>query len=84
VKVEAREGHAVIVLGIRYDKSGRAIIDGIRRVSKPSRRVYVDKDRIPRVRQGLGVAILSTSNGIVSDQEARERGVGGEVMCEVW
>jgi len=84
VKVEARDGHPVLVMGIRYDARGRALIDGIRRVSRPSRRVYVDKAAVPRVRQGLGVAVLSTSQGIVSDAEARERGVGGEVVCEVW
>ena len=84
VKVEARDGHPVLVLGIRYDAKGRALIDGIRRVSRPSRRVYVDKTAVPRVRQGLGVAVISTSHGIVSDVEARERGVGGEVVCEVW
>lgn len=84
VQVEARDGHPVMVIGIRYDADGRALIDGMRRVSKPSRRVYVGKDEIPRVRQGLGVAVLSTSRGVISDAEAREQGVGGEVMCEVW
>ena len=84
VKVEARDGHATVVIGIRYDRSGRALIDGIRRVSKPSRRVYVGKDDLPRVRGGLGVAVLSTSKGVISDAEAREQAVGGEVICEVW
>jgi len=84
VKVEAREGHAALVIGIRYDAGGRAMIDGIRRVSRPSRRVYVGKSEIPTVRNGLGVAVLSTSKGILSDSEAREQGVGGEVVCEVW
>jgi small subunit ribosomal protein S8 len=84
VQVEARDGHPVMVLGIRYDANGWALIDGMRRVSKPSRRVYVAKGAVPRVRQGLGVAVLSTSRGIISDAEAREQGVGGEVMCEVW
>jgi small subunit ribosomal protein S8 len=84
VKVEARDGHAALVIGIRYDANGRALIDGIRRVSKPSRRVYVGKSEIPTVRNGLGVAVLSTSKGVLSDTEAREHGVGGEVVCEVW
>lgn len=84
VKVEAREGHASLVLGIRYDDSGRPLIDGIQRVSKPGRRVYVDKGAVPRVRNGLGVAVISTSRGIISDREAREQKVGGEVVCEVW
>ena len=84
VKVEAREGHPILVIGIRYDAEGRALIDGIRRVSTPGRRVYVDKTEIPNVRSGLGVAVLSTSKGILSDARAREEGVGGEVVCEVW
>lgn len=84
VKVEAREGHPILVIGIRYDAEGRALIDGIRRVSTPGRRVYVGKTEIPNVRRGLGVAVLSTSKGILSDARAREEGVGGEVVCEVW
>ena len=84
VKVEARDGHPTLVIGIRYDAQGRALIDGIRRVSTPGRRVYVDKAEIPNVRRGLGVAVLSTSKGILSDARAREEGVGGEVVCEVW
>jgi small subunit ribosomal protein S8 len=84
VKVEAREGHASLVLGIRYDENGRPLIDGIRRVSKPGRRVYVGQGEVPRVRNGLGVAVISTSRGILSDRDAREQKVGGEVVCEVW
>jgi small subunit ribosomal protein S8 len=84
VKVEAREGHPVLVIEIRYDDRGRALIDGIRRVSKPGRRVYVAKDQIPRIRRGLGVAVLSTSKGVLSDSDARTQQVGGEVLCEVW
>jgi small subunit ribosomal protein S8 len=84
VQVEARDGHPTLVIGIRYDAEGRTLIDGMRRISKPSRRVYVGKGEIPRVRHGLGVAVLSTSRGIISDVEAREHGVGGEVVCEVW
>ena len=57
VKVEARDGHPTLVIGIRYDAEGRALIDGIRRVSTPGRRVYVDKAEIPNVRRGLGVAM---------------------------
>lgn len=84
VKVEAAEGHPVMVLDIRYDETGRPLIDGIRRVSKPGRRVYVNKDHVPKVRHGLGVAVISTSRGVVSDEEARAQSVGGEVLCEVW
>jgi len=84
VKVEARDGHAWLVLGIRYDESGRPLIDGIQRVSRPGRRVYVDKTEVPRVRNGLGIAVISTSRGILSDRDARAEKVGGEVVCEVW
>ena len=84
VKVEARDGHAWLVLGIRYDENNKPLIDGIQRVSKPGRRVYVDKESVPRVRNGLGLAVISTSRGILSDDDAREAHVGGEVVCEVW
>ena len=84
VKVEERDGHASLVLGIRYDDAGRPLIDGIHRVSKPGRRVYVGKEDLPRVRNGLGVAVISTSRGVLSDGEAREQNLGGELLCEVW
>jgi small subunit ribosomal protein S8 len=84
VRVEAREGHPVIVMEIRYDERGGALIDGIRRISRPGRRVYVNSAKLPRVRRGLGVAVLSTSKGVLADAEARAASVGGEVLCEVW
>jgi len=84
VKLEERDGHASLVLGIRYDEAGRPLIDGIQRVSKPGRRVYVGKEDLPRVRNGLGVAVISTSRGVLSDREAREQNLGGELLCEVW
>jgi small subunit ribosomal protein S8 len=84
VRVETRDGHPLLVMGIRYYSSGKALIGGIRRVSKPGRRVYVSSDEVPKVRNGLGVALISTSKGILSDQAAREASVGGEIVCEVW
>jgi len=84
VRVEAQDGHPVLVLGIRYDDRGRSLIDGMRRVSRPGRRVYVGREEIPRVRRGLGIAVLSTSKGILSDRQAREQKIGGELLCEVW
>jgi small subunit ribosomal protein S8 len=84
VEVEERDGHPSLVFGIRYDEAGKPLIDGIKRVSKPGRRVYVAKDELPRVRNGLGVAVISTSRGVLSDREAREQNVGGELLCEVW
>ena len=69
---------------LRYDRKDNGIIRGITRVSKPGRRVYVGKDDIPRVRNGLGVAILTTPRGLLTDAQARSAGVGGEVLCHVW
>jgi small subunit ribosomal protein S8 len=83
VAVEAQEGKPTLRIRLRYAE-GRPLIDGLRRVSKPSRRVYVDVRHIPRVRRGLGLAVLSTPRGVLSDREAREQKVGGEVVCEVW
>ena len=69
---------------LKYGQNRKAAIDGIQRVSKPGRRVYVGHDKIPYVLSGLGIAILSTSSGVMTDGEARKRKVGGEVLCEVW
>ena len=84
VSVEAREGKPVLRIRLRYTPDGRFLIDGMRRVSKPSRRAYVDARHIPQVRRGLGMAVLSTPRGVLSDKEAREHNVGGELVCEVW
>ena len=84
VRIEERASRAVLVMQLRYDDEGRPLIAGIRRVSKPGRRVYVGCGEIPRVRRGLGLAVLSTSRGIVSDRAAREAKLGGELLCEVW
>ncbi len=75
----------MLKLSLRYD--GRATgnaITGMRRVSRPGQRAYVPAKQVPRVRNGLGIAILSTSQGVMTDKEARVKGVGGEVLCEVW
>ena len=69
---------------LRYDGSNQSIIQGIRRLSKPGLRRYASKDRLPRVRRGLGVAILSTSRGVMTDRDARRAGIGGELLCSVW
>jgi small subunit ribosomal protein S8 len=84
VRVEAREGRATLVVRMRYDDDGQPLVDGLKRVSRPGRRVYVGHEAIPRVRNGLGVAVISTSKGILSDRAAREASIGGEVLCEVW
>lgn len=69
---------------LRWDVNRKPAISGLRRVSKPGQRAYVPSDRLPRVRRGLGTAIISTSKGMMTDREARKLGVGGEVVCEVW
>ena len=74
----------VLRLGLRYDQGRRSVITGIRRVSRPSLRVYVGHREIPSVRRGLGVSILSTPRGILPDREARRQGVGGEIICQIW
>ncbi len=73
-----------LVVELKYDPDGRRAITGLRRMSRPGRRVYRKQARIPRVLDGLGVAILSTSRGILTDHEARRVGVGGEVLCFVY
>ena len=78
------EGKKTLTLVLRYGRGKDSAIDGVRRVSAPGRRVYVRYDRIPRVRSGMGISILSTSRGVMTDRQAREQKVGGELLCEVW
>ena len=69
---------------LKYGPNRERTITGIRRISKPGKRVYVGRDGIPRVLGGLGIAILSTSHGVLTDRQARKEGVGGEVLAYVW
>ena len=73
-----------ITIVLKYGRERQSAIDGVRRVSRPGRRVYVRHDRILRVLSGLGISILSTSRGLVSDRDARRLKLGGELLCEVW
>jgi small subunit ribosomal protein S8 len=82
--VRAKGVERWLEVGIRYDRDSKAIIRGLQRVSKPSRRIYVRRDEVPYVRNGLGLAILTTPQGVISDRDARREGVGGEVICYVW
>jgi small subunit ribosomal protein S8 len=75
---------ASIRVFLKYDHKGGAVISGIERVSKPGRRVYVGGHEIPRVLDGLGISILSTSRGVVSNKAAKRMGIGGEVLCNIW
>ncbi len=69
---------------LKYTDGDASVISGLKRVSKPGRRVYVNKERIPRILGGLGVSVVSTSRGLMTDREAREAGLGGELVCQVW
>ena len=73
-----------LVVRLKYDRDRRRVISGLERVSKPGRRVYVDRTSIPKVLGGMGIAVISTSQGIITGHEARRRGMGGEVICSVW
>ena len=84
VRISDGEGPKTLTLVLRYGRDRQSAIDGVRRVSRPGRRVYVRHDRIPRVLSGLGISILSTSHGLMSDREARRQKIGGELICEVW
>ncbi len=77
-------GNSELVVKLRWADQRTNAITGLRRRSRPGQRVYVNKDSIPKVRSGLGVAILSTSRGLMTDRAARKAGVGGELLCEVW
>ncbi len=78
------DGQAEIVVRLRWPEPGTNAITGLRRRSRPGQRVYVGRDRIPKIRSGLGIAVLSTSQGLMTDRAARKAGVGGELLCEVW
>lgn len=82
--VERQESHSVLNLKLKYGTNKERAITGIKRISKPGLRVYAKIDEIPKVLGGLGIALLSTSQGIVTDQAARRQHIGGEVLCFVW
>jgi small subunit ribosomal protein S8 len=84
VKSYNHKGHRYLRLTLRYDDDGKPVIHEIQRVSKPGRRVYAGADELPRVKSGFGVAIVSTSQGVMTDQKARAAHVGGEVLCTVF
>ena len=74
----------IIRITLKYDEKGARIIDGLKRISKPGLRVYASKDELPKVLNGLGIALISTSKGIKTDKEARNEGLGGEVLAYIW
>ena len=73
-----------IRITLKYGEKGSKVIDGLKRISKPGLKVYASKDELPKVLNGLGIAIISTSKGLMTDKEAREAGVGGEVLAYIW
>ena len=74
----------IIRIQLKYGQTGERVISGLKRISKPGMRVYADKHEVPRVLNGLGITIISTSKGILTDKQARKENVGGEVICYVW
>ena len=83
-KVLRDRKQGVVRISLKYLGDREQVITGITKVSKPGRRVYVDKDSIPRVMGGYGMAILSTSKGVMADDACRQEGVGGELICNIW
>ena len=86
VSCEQKEenGHKNLLITLKYDANGESVIQGIKRISKPGLRVTVSCEKLPRVLKGLGIAIISTSQGVMTDQKARTLGIGGEVIAYVW
>ena len=82
--VETGESFDTLVVELKYGRNRERVLSDLKRISKPGRRVYARKDRLPRVLGGLGTAILSTSNGLVTARDAQQRGIGGEVICFIW
>ena len=73
-----------LILELRYGSDNKNVIQGLKRVSRPGQRKYVNKDQLPKVRSGQGLSILTTSHGVMTDRAARKAGLGGELICEVW
>ena len=74
----------IIRVSLKYDEKGAKVIAGLKRISKPGLRIYASKDELPKVLDGLGIALISTSKGVMTDKKARELGVGGEVLAYIW
>ena len=83
-KIKENSVQNIIVLSLKYGQNKERVISGLKRISKPGLRVYVNSNEIPRVLNGLGIAILSTSKGIMTDKEARKENIGGEVLAYIW
>jgi small subunit ribosomal protein S8 len=84
VALASADGRMTLRVGLRYRHDGREMIDGLKRISRPGRRVYLGAEEIPKVRNGIGIGVLSTSKGVMTDHDARSQNLGGELLCEVW
>ena len=82
--VEDDNGKSILNLFLKYTLEREPVIQGLRRISKPSCRRYANAEEVPRVLGGIGIAILSTSSGLMTDSEAREKNIGGEILCYIW
>ena len=78
------DNQGIIRISLKYTEKGKRVISGLKRISKPGLRIYASKDELPKVLNGLGIALISTSKGIMTDKQARQLGVGGEVLAYVW
>ena len=78
------DNQGIIRVGLKYTEKGKKVISGLKRISKPGLRIYASKDELPKVLNGLGIALISTSKGLMTDKKARELGVGGEVLAYIW
>lgn len=78
------DNQGIIRITLKYTEKGKKVISGLKRISKPGLRIYASKDELPRVLNGLGIALISTSKGVMTDKEARNQGVGGEVLAYIW
>ena len=78
------ETQGIIRITLKYDEKGNKVISGLKRISRPGLRIYAPKEELPKVLNGLGIALISTSKGIVTDKQARDLGVGGEVLAYIW
>ncbi len=82
--IEDNGPQGTLRIDLKYDQKGNKVITGLKRTSKPGRRVYARHNEIPKVMSGLGISVISTSQGVIDDSDARARKVGGEIICEVW
>ena len=78
------ENQGIIRVSLKYTEKGKKVISGLKRISKPGLRIYAAKDELPKVLNGLGIALISTSKGIMTDKQARAQGIGGEVLAYIW